>query len=266
MVAMDKRFAFLLIAVILIGGCIQTREGAKLSLSTPSNPLSDLDNTHWFLKEMDNASALDDITITLDIAPSMFSGTMVCNDYFFAYEIQPDGGWIFILKDKTVMQCPQPLEDVEEYFLTLLGRTHHYKIRDGALLLGDEEKQALLTFSRQPIFSSQSKDLLDQVWQLDNAEGIQNTPAITVRFEKDSLQITTACSKFSGSYQMENERIRITGMKSEDYNQSCKKNARATEQQFLNLLSGAVVYHIDDDHLSFYSPKGEVLLSFIPRS
>jgi len=261
-----KRFVFLLIVVLLVGGCIRTRGRALRPLpASISSPSKDINNTHWFVKELDNAPLSDDITITLDVEPDMLSGTMVCNDYFYEYEIQPDGGWLFTLKDKTVAKCPQA-EKVETQYLALLGRTHSYEILSDDLLLKDEEGQTLLTFSRQPIFTPQSRLLMNQTWQLDKAQDIENTSAFTIRFEKGSLFITTTCSNFIGSYQMKNERIRITGMKTADYNKSCEEKDRAIERQFLNLLSRVALYRIDDYQLLFYSPTKKALLSFIPAA
>ncbi len=260
-----KKGAFLLFIVLILAACANSRM-APSSTPTP-HPLANLIHTHWTLTAMKDASLPEDMTITLDIDPIRFSGDMGCNDYFFDYEVQPNGQWQFVSQARTAMKCPETGK-AEANYLNLLGRTHRYKVLGDTLILKDAAGQTLLTFSRQPTFTPHPELLMNRVWQLEKAQGVHflNTSAFTVRFDNQSMQITTSCSKLSGVYQMKNERIRITGMRTEDVNQTCDENARESERQFLNLLSQTVLYRIANDQLSFYSPRGEELLTFVPDS
>ncbi len=260
-----KKGVFLVLMALTLAACANSRMAPNSAPPPTPHPLANLIHTHWTLVEMKDASLPEDMTITLDIDPIRFSGDMGCNDYFFDYEVQPNGQWRFVSQAKTAMKCPETGE-AEANYLSLLGRTHRYKVLGDTLVLKDAAGQTLLTFSRQPTFTPRPELLTNRVWRLDKAQGVDllNTSAFTVRFDNKSLWITTPCSKFGGVYQIKNERIRITGMKTEEMNQTCDKSARESEQQFLNLLSQTVLYRIANDKLSFYSPKGEELLIFIP--
>ena len=216
---------------------------------------------------MKDASLPEDMTITLDIDPIRFSGDMECNDYFFDYEVQPNGQWRFVSQTRTAMNCPE-FRETEDAFLSLLGLTRSYEIIGDTLTLKDGSGQSLLYFLRQPVLTPEPKLLLEQAWQLEEAQGIRpdDISAFAVRFDENSVQITTTCSTFIGIYQMEDDRIQITGMKTEEANRICAQGAEESEKQFLNLLSRIVLYRIQNNHLFFYSPKGEILLTFAPSS
>lgn len=264
---MAKTGVFLSLIVLIFAACTNSRVAPDdISLPTPL-PFADLIHTHWTLTEMKASSLPEDMTITLNIDPIRFFGSMGCNDYSFDYEVQPNGQWRFVSKTRTVMNCPE-FKEIEDAFLSLFSLTRSYEISGDTLTLKDSSGRSLLYFLRQPMFTPEPDLLMGQTWQLEAAQDVRSVdaPSFTIRFDEKSVQISTTCSTFIGIYQMKNDRIRITGMRTETAKRTCAQGAEKSEKKFLNLLSGILLYRIQNDRLFFYSPKGEILMTFKRRN
>ena len=146
---------FLWLFLLFLNGCSQPQP-----LATPTPAPSPTIEAHppvpafdeiigvWVLQEMDDGPLPEDVTITLMVGPSSFSGKAVCNAYHFYAEPREDGSWRFPLQEHTVVNCG-PWNDLEKAYWSALVRAQQFERVDGALWMKDGSGHVLLRFRRQ---------------------------------------------------------------------------------------------------------------------
>ncbi len=253
----------MLLLILSLAACAG---GPMPPIPTPT-PLADILNTHWVLTDTRDGPPPPDIIITLNIESKRLIGNAGCNNYFYWYEIRPDGTWWFPMREVNVALCVDRRIAVEKHYLSLLDASKRYALQVDTLIIQDNAGQELLRFHRQPIFHPDPERLIGHVWRPIEAPDITQDmlKAFTLRFDKTIFTITGPCETLTATYQQQNGRFQILGMKSEG-RIPCNQNEKTAQERFLSLLSQAELFDIQGDRLSLYAPDGKtsLVLNLLP--
>lgn len=194
------------------------------------------------------------------------SGNAGCNNYSAAYEI--DGESITIGPAITTrMACGEPegIMEQETAYLAALEMASSYQFEDQRLILLDSEGRRVVDYLEGRTFG-----LSETVWYLQNFNNgneaivsVLEGSEITAYFDEDGhLSGTAGCNNYSGSYQVDGEKIAIelgplTMMFCEQ-----PEGAMGQETAYLGALESAVSYRILGDELVMQNEAGQEVLKF----
>ena len=194
------------------------------------------------------------------------SGNAGCNNYSAAYEI--DGESITIGPAITTrMACgdPEGIMEQETAYLAALEMASSYQFEDQRLILLDSEGRRVVNYLEGRTFG-----LSETVWYLQNFNNgneaivsVLEGSEITAYFDEDGhLSGTAGCNNYSGSYQVDGEKIAIelgplTMMFCEQ-----PEGAMGQETAYLGALESAVSYRILGDELVMQNEAGQEVLKF----
>ena len=194
------------------------------------------------------------------------SGNAGCNNYSAAYEI--DGESITIGPAITTrMACgdPEGIMEQETAYLAALEMASSYQFEDQRLILLDSEGRRVVDYLEGRTF-----ELLETVWYLQNFNNgneaivsVLEGSEITAYFDEDGhLAGTAGCNNYSGSYQVDGEKISIElGPLTMMF---CEQPEGAMDQEtaYLGALESAVSYRILGDELVMQNEAGQEVLKF----
>ena len=194
------------------------------------------------------------------------SGNAGCNNYSAAYEI--DGESITIGPAITTrMACGEPegIMEQETAYLAALEMASSYQFEDQRLILLDSEGRRVVDYLEGRTFG-----LSETVWYLQNFNNgneaivsVLEGSEITAYFDEDDhLSGTAGCNNYSGSYQVDGEKISIElGPLTMMF---CEQPEGAMDQEtaYLGALESAVSYRILGDELVMQNEAGQEVLKF----
>ena len=278
------KLSLLALTVLLLGGILAAcappplpetpaaPPEAKASTLPEESPMPDLTNSSWQLTDYVDAeghtqSALPDAPAFITFEDGQFSASTGCNGLSGSYEV--DGQQIsFQLGPMTMRACSEPQADQESGFLNGLHKAARYELKAGSLTLMDADGNQLLTFSeREPI------TLVGSSWQLlrfnngkNGMESNLTTEKITLVFGEDGkVSGNAGCNNFNGGYEVDGDKLTVGPLATTRKMCAEPEGVMETESIFLENLSAAASYAIQDDEtLVIFDSEGTKLLVFTP--
>jgi len=278
------KLSLLALTVLLLGGILAAcappplpetpaaPPEAKASTLPEESPMPDLTNSSWQLTDYVDAeghtqSALPDAPAFITFEDGQFSASTGCNGLSGSYEV--DGQQIsFQLGPMTMRACSEPQADQESGFLNGLHKAARYELKAGGLTLMDADGNQLLTFSeREPI------TLVGSSWQLlrfnngkNGMESNLTTEKITLVFGEDGkVSGNAGCNNFNGGYEVDGDKLTVGPLATTRKMCAEPEGVMETESIFLENLSAAASYAIQDDEtLVIFDSEGTKLLVFTP--
>ena len=194
------------------------------------------------------------------------SGSAGCNNYSATYEV--DGEMINIGPAITTrMACsnPEGIMEQEMEYLAALDMASSYQFEDDRLILLDSEGRRVINYQLARTF-----ELSETIWYLQNyydgGEAILSTldgTEITAYFDEDgNLTGFGGCNNYSGSYQVDGEKIEIElGPLTMMF---CEQPEGTMDQEaaYLQALDSATSYRILGDALVMQDGNGQEVLKF----
>jgi len=236
-------------------------------------PLSDLDNTTWYLWYLNNQSILPGTTVSAKfiINPGGASGSMSglagCSNY--VAEFGERLGMETYLNGSQVCSKPDGIMDQEKIYLQVLSRTYGYWLSETQLVLN--AGQGVLTYRRvrPPESDDQTYLLVGLKWFLisyNESYSLANDKEPFVQFNADgNILGFTGCNDLSGAFQTEITSINIRDLKLSG--QAClNPGLSAQEQAMMDILSTAASYQVADTSMQIVGEKGVMNFSLTPRN
>ncbi len=247
-------------------------EGTQLEVAV-RQPLSDLNNTQWFLWYINNQQTLPGTSInaTFTINPDGASGSMNgnagCNTYQAIFG--EDLGMQSTLSSKQSCGSPAGVMDQESTYLQALSRSFGYWLTGNQLIINTG--QGTLTYRRvvPPQSSDQTHLLISKNWFLISYGSTYSVPGTQepfILFNPDGTFIGfTGCNNLNGSYQTNINQITISSLSNSQ--SACTDNAlQAQEQAILNILGSARTYQIADTAMQIVGDNGVLNYSLTPHN
>ena len=103
----------------------------------------------WILVEMPGTPIPKDVTPTLEIGPSSFTGKAACNHYNFQLEAREDGSWWSPVQEQTLVYCGDEESAFEKAYWSALLRAQEIQREDSELVMKDGSGRTLLRFRAQ---------------------------------------------------------------------------------------------------------------------
>jgi heat shock protein HslJ len=204
-----------------------------------------------------------DTVITLRFDAERAYGRGGCNRYSGEYSLGPgqsfsigEGGW-------TEIACPEPagvMEQEAEYFSSV-WKVNTYQLEGNRLSLMNRPEGILLQYQRLPKFDVDPRELTGKSWQLVSAPGLLRAEieAVTLWFNVDTFEGTTACRDYEGSYGVDGDSLFVGGLRMVG-DSDCGEKARRAEEVYRLLLSDAWQYNLTESTLVLYTERGEELV------
>jgi heat shock protein HslJ len=233
----------------------------EITVNNNSETVTLLNKDGWKLVTLENEQGvsglvLPEAAITLLFQDDRLAGRSGCNNYFSAYTV--DGSKLAIDKPGlTMMACPEAVMKQEFNYLTLLSRTAGYHITENQLQLFDNAGEIKLSF-----VVDEPAELSDGIWQLN----VFNTGnALMSNLVTDRINITLAegklngfagCNVYSAKYNISEDKISFSPMKTTRKNCNYPESVMATEQGYFAALERTASYKIKGNQLTFFDEKG----------
>ena len=234
-------------------------------------PLSELDQTQWFLHFINNTSILPGtlidarFSIAEDGLSGQLSGSAGCNTYHTTFGEQL--GVQTTLTSNTTCFTPDGILVQENNFTSSLSRTYGYWLTGNQLVLNTG--QGALTFRKTPPDSSQDQThLLQNIkWFLINYNQQPSVVGSSEPFIFFNLDFTffgiTGCNEMSGQYTTSLDQIGITNISSGD--QACPDETSSKQESVtLANLNEAQFFVVADTGMQLGSDRGTLYYSSIP--
>ncbi|MEJ2710494.1 MAG: META domain-containing protein [Anaerolineales bacterium] len=244
--------------------------GTQLNVAQRA-PLSDLNNTTWFLWYLNNQPLAAGTTISAQfrIDPNGASGSMNglagCNNYVANFG-DSLGMQTYLNARET---CPKPagVMEQERNYLQVLARTYGYWLGADQLVLNSG--QGVLTYrqTRPPESYDQTHLLVGANWYLvayNNTYSVPGTREPYTLFNEDgTLTGYTGCNDFQGTYQTDINQITIADLSQTEV--ACPDRAsQAQEDALLDILGSARSYQLADTAMQIIGDSGVLNYSLTP--
>lgn len=200
----------------------------------------------------------------LQLSEGKVNGNATCNRFFGTYvlednelSIQPGG--------TTLMTCPDEFMAQEQRFLTALEQVTSYQITNAQLQLLDADENILLTFER-----TLSPALTSYPWELivyNNGQGevvsVITGTKITATFDPNGgITGFAGCNNYLAEYTMTADLLEISSAVSTRKFCGQPEGVMAQESAYLQALSTAVAYNIEDNTLKLRTASSETVAQF----
>jgi heat shock protein HslJ len=192
---------------------------------------------------------------TLTVADGELSGTSFCNSYSGSYELDGEELTVSGLGG-TEMGCAPELMDAESAYLAALGAVEQAGNTEGYLVLsgGDVE----LRF--RPVPAVPPSDLTGTVWVLETllegeiASSTTGSRAVLELADDGTLTASTGCRELSGSWTLDGDVVRVTGMTPAAA--TCDPDVAAQDEQVTAVLSQDFQVTVTEDSLAVTGADG----------
>jgi len=245
-------------------------DGKVLLTFTEQLP-AQLSDGPWQLISFNNGNGMESNQTTAKIvvtfgADGKVSGNAGCNNFNGAYEVDGDKITVGPLA-ATEMACAEPegVMDTENAFLQALNNAATFTITGDALTIFDKDGSKLLVFTlAKPVTLSSTP------WRLqsfNNGKGGMEsnlaTEKITAIFGEDGKVAGNAgCNNYSGSYKVDGENITIGPLAATRKMCAEPEGVMETESAFLDNMSNAATFSIENESLTLFDQAGKKLLIF----
>lgn len=244
---------YLLVACLLLAACSAPR----------AEDVNNLDGTRWTLRSMNGHALQADSVITLRFDAERAYGRGGCNSYGGEYSLglaqrfsMGEGSW-------TEMACLEPpgVMEQEAEYTSSLWKVDSYQLEGNQLSLMNRREGILLQYQRLPTFDVDPMDLTGKTWQLVSAPGLLRTEieAVTLWFNLDTFEGTTACRSYKGRYQVDGDSLFVVRLQM-DLDGDCEERARRAEGLYTSLLSNTWQYNLIETSLVLYTDQNEELV------
>lgn len=244
--------------------------GTQLNVAQRA-PLSDLNNTTWFLWYLNNqpivggTSISAKFTINPDGSTGSMNGLAGCNNY--VADFGDNLGMQTFLNGRQVCPKPSGVMEQEQSYLQVLARTYGYWLSADQLILNSG--QGILTYrqTRPPESFDQTHLLVGANWYLvsyNNTFSVPGTQEPFTRFNEDgTLTGFTGCNNFQATYQTEITQITI-GNFSQTQAACTDRALQAQESAMLEILGSARSYQLADTAMQIIGDRGVLNYSLYP--
>jgi heat shock protein HslJ len=226
------------------------------SATQPVSNQFQLENTRWFLQSLNGHKLLPDTAMTLEFIANSdrvgwFGG---CNHGNSIYMLIPENGIIIFLATSTLMGCERLVGDQETDYAATLNRATRYKHEDSTLSFLNKQGKVILVYTLLPKFTPNPENLLGKTWEFVYAPNFEHVKSkdFTLRFENEHYYATTFCTRFDGTFQVTEDKLRFTST-SMYYSFGCNEKALAKETGFTSLLSNIRQYNVSTEILTLYT-------------
>ena len=240
-------------------------------LTFVEQPPAELGGNAWQLISFNNGNGMESNQTTARIVVTFgedgkVSGNAGCNNFNGAYEV--DGEEITIGPLATTRKmCAQPegVMETEQAFLQAMGNAATFSIMGDRLTIYDKDGAKLLIFTLTEPLS-----LTSTPWRLQSFNNGKGGMATTVAAEKITAAFTddgkvagnAGCNKYSGGYQVDGDAITIGPLASTQMLCNDPADVMETEAAFLQNMSNAATFAIENDMLTLFDKEGKKLLIF----
>ncbi len=234
-------------------------------------PLSDLNNTTWFLWYLNNQPVAGGTTISaqFSVNPDGTSGSMNglagCNNYVANFG--DSLGMQTYLNGRQTCLKPAGVMQQEQNYLQVLGRTYGYWLSADQLILNSG--QGILTYRQTcpPESFDQTHLLVGMNWYLVSYNNTYSVPGeqepYTLFKEDGTLSGYTGCNNFQGSYQTDINQITVSNLSKTEV--ACANRAlQAQETAMLDILGSARSYQLADTAMQIVGDQGVLNFSLTP--
>jgi heat shock protein HslJ len=232
---------------------------------------SGLEDSDWLLGRYRDVSGqmtdvLSGTRVTARFKDGKLSGNAGCNRYFGIYKREAEYQLSFSTRTGvTMMACAPPVTVQEQQYLKNLSVVTGFQEQNGGLLLLGKDDQVLLEYTAMiPL------GLENTLWQaagINNGKGgvvsTENTHLATARFIDGKVTGHAGCNTFNATYEVMDKRINIGPAMATRMHCAEPEGILAQEQDFLQALSRARVYEIDDTRLKLRDDKGALQVDFV---
>jgi heat shock protein HslJ len=237
----------------------------------PPRPLSELNNTLWYLYYQNDQPILPgttinaQITVNADGVSGSLNGAAGCNFYVATF-----GGGLGMETTLNATQvCSQPagVMEQEQAYMASLERAYGYWLTGDQLILNTGS--GTLTYRTSPPQSSSDQRhlLVNKTWFLVAYNNIYTLPGAQEPFTffqpNGSVQGYTGCNNLNGSYQTNLNQISFSNLAVTF--SACPNSAlQAQEQAMLGILGSARTYQIANTVLQIVGDQGVLIYSLTP--
>jgi heat shock protein HslJ len=192
---------------------------------------------------------------TLVVSDGELGGTSFCNSYSGTYELDGDDLSVSGLGG-TEMACAPELMDAESAYLAALGSVEQAATAEGYLVLsgGDAELRY------RPVPEVPASDLVGTAWVLETlldgevASSTTGARAVLELADDGTLTASTGCRGLTGSWSLEGDVVRVTGVEPEAA--ACEPDVAAQDDQVVAVLSADFQVAVSEDSLTLTGADG----------
>lgn len=245
-------------------------EGTQLNVASRA-PLTDLNNTQWFLWYINNQPTLPgtsingNFTINPDGASGIVNGNAGCNTYqaIFGENL----GMQSSLTSRQSCNSPAGVMDQETTYLQSLSRSFGYWLTGNQLIINTGQGTLTYRSTRPPQSSDQTHLLVSKNWFLisyNNTYSVPGTQEPFILFNPNgTLTGFTGCNNLNGDYRTNINQITISSLSNTQ--SACTDAAlQAQEQAIMNLLGAARTYQVADTAMQIIGDNGVLNYSLSP--
>lgn len=242
-------------------------------LTFVEQPAPDLTGSSWQLISFNNGNGMESNQATQNITVTFgedgnVSGNAGCNNFSGSYTVDGDSlsvGPLAVTRKMCVE--PEGVMETEQAFLNNLSNAASFTVMGDTLTLYDKDGAKLLIF--QP---AETLSLSGTPWRLqsfNNGKGGMVTSVatekITSLFSEDGKVAGNAgCNDYNGSYKVDGDKISIGPLAATRKMCAEPSDVMQTEQTFLQNMSNAATFSIQNDMLTLFDETGTKLLVFFP--
>jgi len=243
-------------------------------LTFVEQPAPELSGSAWQLISFNNGQggmesnqATQNITFTFG-EDGTISGNAGCNNFTGSYTVDGDTLTVGPLATTRKM-CSEPegVMETEQAFLTDLGNAASFTFFGDTLTILDKDGGKLLVAK-----PAETLSITSTPWRLqsfNNGKGAMVTSVatekITAIFGEDGKVAGNAgCNDYNGSYEIDGNTITISPLASTRKMCSEPADVMNTEQTFLQNMTNAATFSIENDMLTLFDNEGTKLLVFLP--
>ncbi len=234
-------------------------------------PLSDLNNTQWFLWYINNQSILPGtsiharFTIDPDSASGKINGSAGCNSYEAVFG--QDLGMQTYLNSNQHCASPAGVLEQEQTYLQALSRSYGYWLTGDQLIINTGQGALTYRNTLAPQSNDQTHLLVSRNWYLVSYNNIYSVPGTQEPFTffdpNGTLIGFTGCNNLTGNYQTAINQISLSALSTTTT--SCTDRAlQAQEQAILDILGSARTYQVADTVMQIVGDRGVLNYSLIP--
>ncbi|MGK7932690.1 MAG: META domain-containing protein [Microcystaceae cyanobacterium] len=240
-----------------------------ISQTAPMN-LKELESSSWQLISYQNAQGIPSLPYsqhepTLQLQDGRISGTTGCNRYLGSYQMKTEG---ISLKPSasTLMACVfEGLSQQEQAYLKALAEVTQYELKNGQLLLFNEQKKPILVFEK-----IRPASLTGNLWQLQQYNNGRGGITSLVRETTVNMRLTetgdvyglAGCNSYRGQWEKNEGNLQFSPLASTRKLCQQPEGVMSQESAFLALFDKVKDYEIDGKTLVLRDEEGTKLAQF----
>jgi heat shock protein HslJ len=227
------------------------------SASTAAAPAVALEGTMWELTPgVDIGADVEGVAVSAHFANFSLTGTSGCNDYTTTYVV--DGTKLTIGPDiaSTQKACPEPETAVEQAYLERLPKVDSYSIAGDVLTLSDDSGTAILEYK-----AINGAEAIVGSWNVisyyagNAVTSVVGGVELTTEFTATEISGNSGCNTFSGTYQVDGDKIEI-GPLASTLKACSSDELQQQEANYLAALGLAETFTVTGNRLDLYRSDG----------